>query len=85
MIAKENKNINDMVEKYLKPHQPQEYKLVIVPEATRKDDDWWYVVVQPSRDGVRSYDYASRLAEAEADIQDTEHKNVLLVAALPNE
>jgi hypothetical protein len=72
-----------LVEKYLKPHQPADYKLKVSPEGIRRDDDWWYVVVQPDREDVRSYDYYGRLTEAELDLQEKEHVNVLLVPVLP--
>ncbi|MFI5381232.1 MAG: hypothetical protein ACHRHE_18195 [Tepidisphaerales bacterium] len=72
-----------LVEKYLKPHQPPDYKLKISPEGIRRDDDWWYVVVQPDKEDVRSYDYYGRLTEAELDLQEKEHVNVLLVPVLP--
>lgn len=75
----------ELVRKYLKPHQPDpsDYQLEVIPDAVRREDDWLYVVVQPSRDGVRSNDYSSRLVEAELDLQEREGRKVLLVPALP--
>ncbi len=72
-----------MARKYLEPHQPQRYRLNVIEEGVKKEDDWWYVLVQPDRDGIRSYDYYGRLAEAEIDLKDSEHVNVLLVPVLP--
>ena len=81
--ADERKRIVDLVEKYLEPHQPADYRLEIRPEAIEQQDDWYYVVVEPSRENARSYEYYGRLAEAEMDLQEKEHLNVLLVPVLP--
>jgi len=52
-------------------------------DGIKKDDDWWYVLVRPSRDDVPPYDYYSRLAEAEVSMRDEEDLNILLVPVLP--
>ncbi len=72
-----------IVERYLEPHQPRDYKLRVLPEGIRQDDDWWYVIVQPTSDRPRSYDYYDALSETEQDIQDNEHENILLVPVMP--
>lgn len=69
----------DLVTRLLKPRQPSGYKLRVVPEASRLDDDWWYVCVQPDRDDVRNYDYYDILAQVEQEIEDEHDVNVLLV------
>ena len=78
------KQLVDMVQRYLEPHQSKDYRLNVVADGIRQDDDWWYVVVQPDKDDIRAYDYAARLSEAEQDLQDKEHLNVLLVPVMPN-
>ena len=77
--------IAELVRKRLAPYQPDpsDYVLTIDPDAIAQDEDWFYVVVTPSREGVRSNDYSSRLVEAELDIQEQEHRKILLVPALP--
>lgn len=80
----ERDKIVNLAKKYLDRHQPTDYRLVIVPDAIQRDDDWYYVVVEPSRNDIRSYDYSARLAEAELELQERENVNVLLVPALPN-
>jgi hypothetical protein len=72
-----------LAEKYLAPHQPANYRLKVLRDGVRRDDDWWYVVVQPDRDDVYSYEYYGRLAEAELDLEEAEHLHVLLVPTLP--
>ena len=73
-----------LVERYLQLHQPSDYKLSVLREGVRQDGDWWYVIVQPSSDRPRSYDYYDALSETEQDIQDKEQENILLVPVMPN-
>lgn len=81
---KELREIVDLVRKYLSPHQPSDYTLEVMADAVEREDDWYYVVVRPSRADARSYDYNARLVEAELDLQEQEKRNILLVPALPN-
>ena len=74
----------ELARKYLEPHQPATgYRLEVIDDGVKHDDDWWYVLVQPDREEIYSYDYYGRLAEAEIDLKDSEHVNVLLVPVLP--
>ena len=75
--------IIEIAEKYLEPHQPKDYRLHVRPKGLRQDGDYWYVVVQPDKEDVRSYDYYGRLAEAENDIEENEDLKILLVPTLP--
>jgi hypothetical protein len=77
------KDVVAMARKYLEPHQPRDYKLQVIEDEVKKDDDWWYVLVQPDREDIPSYDYYGRLAEAEISLKDAENVNVLLVPVLP--
>ena len=81
---RKRKRIVALASKYLKKNEPPEYQLVIDADSIQEDDDWYYVVVTPSRTDIRSYDYSARLADAELDMQENEKVNVLLVPALPN-
>ena len=72
-----------LAKKYLDPHQPDRYKLIVRDDGVKQDDDWWYVLVQPDREDIPAYDYYGRLAEAEINLKDAEHVNVLLVPVLP--
>ncbi len=76
----------EMVERYLEPHQPKDhkYRLNVIREAIQQEDDWYYVVVQPDRDGIRSYDVSARLVEAELAIERGEKRKILLVPTIPN-
>ena len=82
-MTTEYEKISEIVQKYLEPHQPQDYRLNVVPNGIKKNDDYYYVVVRPSRDDIRSYDFYAALAEAEIDLVDKENLNILLVPAMP--
>ena len=73
--------IKELVGKYLETHQPSDYRLNTV--GLRRDGDYYYVVVQPSREDIRSYDYYNILAEVEGEIEEQKKVNILLVPALP--
>jgi len=81
--SSESERIVDLVRRYLEPRQPANYRLEIVPEGVRREDDWYYVVVRPVPEDVRSYEYYGLLTEAEMELQDQEKMNVLLVPVLP--
>jgi hypothetical protein len=70
-----------IVEKYLsKPkYRAAKYKLRVVPEACRQEDDWWYICVRAGRKNVRPYDYYDIMAQIEREIEDEKEVNILLV------
>ena len=80
----DREDILRLARQYLLPHQPVNYRLEVLDDGLREEDEWWYVLVRPDRDDVRAYDYYSRLAEAEISLRDEENLNVLLVPALPD-
>ncbi|MGC8623842.1 MAG: hypothetical protein ACP5VQ_01090 [Phycisphaerae bacterium] len=75
--------VSKVVEKYLKKHQPRNYKLVVKQAGSKQDGDWWYILVQPDKKTVSSFDYASRLAKTEDELSENEHLKVLLVPVIP--
>jgi hypothetical protein len=46
------------------------------------DDDWLYIVVVPSRPGVRASEYANYMSKVERELRAAGDDNVLLVPAL---
>jgi len=46
------------------------------------DDDWLYIVVVPSHEGVRASEYANHMSKIERELRAEGHDNVLLVPAL---
>ena len=55
------------------------YRLEVSPEDIQQEDDCYYIVVKPSKEDVRSYDFIARMVDAEIDLQAKESMNVLLV------
>ena len=68
-----------LVDQYLQRHQPEDYHLVVVPEATREEDGWWIVAVGADRPGIRRYDYYDRLAQTERELEDEVEANISLM------
>jgi len=48
----------------------------------KPDDDWLYIVVVPSKPGVRASDHASFMSKVERELREAGDDNVLLVPAL---
>jgi hypothetical protein len=46
------------------------------------DGDWLYIVVVPSRPGVRASEYANYMSKVERELRASGNDNVLLVPAL---
>jgi hypothetical protein len=46
------------------------------------EDDWLYIVVVPSRPGVRASEYANHMSKVERELRAAGNYNVLLVPAL---
>lgn len=46
------------------------------------DDDWLYIVVTPTRNGVRASEYANFMARIERELRQQGEDKVLLVPAL---
>lgn len=46
------------------------------------DDDWLYIVVIPSRPGMRASEYANYMSKVERELREQGDDNVLLVPAL---
>jgi hypothetical protein len=73
-------SVGDMVEKYLEKHQPSEYRILIERSGIHEDEDgWWEVPIKPSKDGVPSYDWIGRSAEAAGEIDEAEGVHVLFM------
>ena len=85
MTPTTKQDIFDVVRRYLEPHQPQNYRLQIITDACRQEDDWWYIVVQPDRDEVQAFEYALILNVMEQELQEKEGLKVLLFPVSPEE
>ena len=72
-----------LVQEALDRHQPKNYRMTVARDAVVRNDDTWYVVVEPSREDVQSYDFNARLAEAAAELWDVKGIKIQLTTVLP--
>ncbi len=73
-------NIVDKVNRRLMEGEQEGVHLKVVSE--KLDDDWLYIVVVPSRPGVRASEYANFMSKIERELREQGDDNVLLVPAL---
>jgi len=84
MRVKHSKSqIITLVQKTLDRHQPDDYGMAVARDGVVRSGDTWYVVVEPSREDVRSYDFSARLAEAAAELWDVKGVKIQLTTVLP--
>jgi uncharacterized protein (DUF433 family) len=57
----------------------------VQPDRVRRQDEYWYVPVLPSRQPPKMYAYYEVLAEVEATIEENEELQVFLVPVIPTE
>jgi hypothetical protein len=73
-------HIADLAEKYLAPHQPAVYQILIDRRGIRVDSDgWWEIPIRPSKPDAPTYDWIGRSAEAAVELDDAEGLHVLFV------
>jgi hypothetical protein len=75
--------ITDIVEKVRKrlaDGEQQGIHLKIISD--KLDDDWLYIVVVPSKAGIRASEYANFMSKIERELRAQGDDNVLLVPAL---
>jgi hypothetical protein len=75
--------ITDIVEKVRKRLVEGEREGIYLKVVSEKlDDDWLYIVVVPSKAGVRASDYANFMSKIERELRAEGDDQVLLVPAL---
>jgi len=75
--------VTDIVEKVKKRLAEAEQRGIYLKVSGEKlDDDWLYIVVVPSRSGVRASDHASFMSKIERELRAEGDENILLVPAL---
>lgn len=75
----------DLVEQYIRQRQTPEFQLHVIREGVRHQGDWWYVVVQPDPPDISARTYQDAMEEAEEEMDQREHVNVLLLPNLPGD
>jgi hypothetical protein len=75
--------VTDIVEKVRNRLTDGEKEGVHLKVANQKlDDDWLYIVVVPSKPGVRASEYANFMSKVERELRAAGDDHVLLVPAL---
>ncbi len=75
--------VTDIVQKVKKRLSEAENDGIYLKVSGDKlDDDWLYIVVVPSKSGVRASDHASFMSKVERELRAAGDDNVLLVPAL---
>jgi hypothetical protein len=75
--------VTDIVDKVKKRLAEGEQDGIYLKVTNEKlDDDWLYIVVVPSRPGVRASEHASFMSKVERELRAAGDDNVLIVPAL---
>ncbi len=75
--------VTDIVKKVKKRLAKAEREGIHLKVTGQKlDDDWLYIVVEPSKSGVRASDHATFMSKVERELRAAGDDNVLLVPAL---
>jgi hypothetical protein len=77
-----NSVLQKVQEKLTAREQQSGVSLAVSREASRLEDEWLYVVVSPTRAGIRAYDYVSTLGQVERELKQEGFEHVLLVPAI---
>jgi hypothetical protein len=77
------KEIVEIVGRYLKDKYPGGATLEALAQGVRHEQDWWYVPVRPSVEPERRYEYYEALADVENALEESEHLTVLLLPTAP--
>jgi len=75
------REVADLAQQALNRHQPRAYRIVVDPNAILEEDGWYHIVVTTDNDR-RDRDFYDALAEAEAELQDRDGHQYLLVPAV---
>ena len=65
--------------RYLDRHRPEGVPIEVVDRGVHEDHGFWYVPVRMTEELRRRWHYYDELADAEIEIKDNEHLDVLFV------
>ena len=82
-VSDQNKaaHLVQQVQSVLDQHQPEDYRIYVVSEAIREEDDWYYIPVRSDGDR-RDKGFYFILSDVEAAIEEKHFIHVLLIPAL---
>lgn len=64
--------------------QAKSFGLRVFPEATRTEDDWVYIVIVPTKPGIRAADFVDVLGSVEAQVRSQQGKQEILLVPAAN-
>jgi hypothetical protein len=76
--VQKRQRIAEQAQHALDRHQPRKYRISVNPNAILEEDGWYTIVVTTEND-QRDRDFYDALAEAEAELQDEQGNQYLLV------
>jgi phage baseplate assembly protein W len=79
--SKTRKQIAKAAQKALDRHQPRKYVISVDPNNILEEDGWYHVLVTTPND-VRDWEFYDALAQAEAELQDQNGHQYLLVPVI---
>ncbi|HYO09389.1 MAG TPA: hypothetical protein VER17_10490 [Tepidisphaeraceae bacterium] len=74
----ERQRIASLAQRALDKRQPSQYRVDVDSDNVLHEDDWYQVLVKTPGD-VRTYEFYDVLANAEAELQDEQGLQILLV------
>jgi hypothetical protein len=75
-------NILDAVQENIQLNRPAEYDIVVHRDDFRREGEWWYIVVHPTRSDIRGTEYMHILEKVEDELKHELGVNVLLVPTI---
>lgn len=80
MISPQGQKVINRVSDLLEMEEAtKKFGLHIVPEATLEEDNWVYVVIQPSLDGIPAHDFVSVIDKVEKAVRADVTPSVLIL------
>lgn len=78
-VETDTERIADISRRHLDDHKPAGVPIEVLTERIHRSGDFWYVPVRLTADIPRRYRYYEDLADAEIEIKDNEHLDILFV------
>lgn len=74
-----------LAQRYLDRHQPDRYRIRVMPDAIERRGETWFIVAEPDKAAAPTYDFINRITEASIELEDQEKLSVFLVPVMPPE
>jgi len=71
-------DIQERLDRSVEKHH-YSFRLRVVPEKYRQEDEWIYIPVSPASEGIKAHQYVRILSDVEFDLRDEGKDTLLLV------